>query len=196
VRLPYVEDVEPAVKQQLRRYVLKRRRDIPAPEQEARAAQLCERVLALRELHSSSVVAAYRSLPGEPGTGPLLAALTGMSVTVLLPVRQPDDSLRWRTLEPSAATSGSSGSADLEPANRLFRAVDLIVCPGVAGDRDGHRLGRGGGSYDRTLAVLPSTVLRVLLLHDDEVFDAVPVERHDQTVDVLVTPTRTLRVQN
>jgi 5-formyltetrahydrofolate cyclo-ligase len=66
------------------------------------------------------------------------------------------------------------------------------VCPGVAGSRAGDRLGRGGGSYDRALARSAPTTLRCLLLYDDEVVDAVPTDAHDERVDVLVTPTRTL----
>jgi 5-formyltetrahydrofolate cyclo-ligase len=65
-----------------------------------------------------------------------------------------------------------------------------MVCPGLAADRSGGRLGRGGGSYDRALA--RTRARRVLLLHDGEVLDSVPAQPHDQPVDVIVTPTRTL----
>jgi 5-formyltetrahydrofolate cyclo-ligase len=71
-------------------------------------------------------------------------------------------------------------------------AADVVVVPGVAYDSHGNRLGRGGGSYDRAL---PSVTVPVVgLALDDEVVDAVPMEEHDRRVDVVVTPTRVLRV--
>jgi 5-formyltetrahydrofolate cyclo-ligase len=54
-------------------------------------------------------------------------------------------------------------------------------------DRDGNRLGRGGGSYDRALA--RATGLTVALLHDDEVVEAVPHEAHDVPVRAVATLT-------
>ena len=64
----------------------------------------------------------------------------------------------------------------------------VVFCPGVAGTLRGERLGRGGGSYDRALARTDPAASRCLLLYDDEVLDAVPVEPHDALVDYLCTP--------
>jgi 5-formyltetrahydrofolate cyclo-ligase len=66
--------------------------------------------------------------------------------------------------------------------------ADVILVPALAVDVSGHRLGRGGGSYDRALTrVRPGqTVLGVV--HDDEVLDAVPFEPHDRTVEGALTP--------
>ncbi len=185
-----------ADKSMLRRAVLDRRHEMSQHQQQRLAQRLCEQVLGLPEMRAASTVAAYRSLPGEPGTGPLLSALCDASVTVLLPDRQADNSLRWK---PLTLSNGSPEAApdhlqSLEEGDQRFRRVDVIVCPGVAGDLRGHRLGRGGGSYDRALADLAASVRRCLLLYDDEVLEAVPYEPHDQPVDVLVTPTRILRL--
>ena len=67
-----------------------------------------------------------------------------------------------------------------------------MFVPGLAVDGSGHRLGQGGGYYDRTLASVPSRAgggpLRVIVLFDDEVRDAVPYEPHDCRVDAALTP--------
>ena len=58
----------------------------------------------------------------------------------------------------------------------------------VACDGSGRRLGRGGGYYDRALAAAGARgVLRVGLAYEDQIVEAVPVEPHDQTLDVVVT---------
>jgi 5-formyltetrahydrofolate cyclo-ligase len=63
----------------------------------------------------------------------------------------------------------------------------LMLVPALAVDRTGMRLGRGGGSYDRTLA-RAGTALTVALLHDGELVDHVPAEAHDRPVRATVTP--------
>lgn len=155
---------------------------------------LAERLLRLPEVEAASTVAAYVSQPEEPGTGPLRAALRDRRVTVLLPVLLADDDLDWAAdagrLVPGRRDLGEPAGARLGPAG-LARA-DVVICPAVAVAADGTRLGRGGGSYDRALARARGAV--VALLHDDEVVDALPAEPHDRPVDVVVTPTRTLRL--
>jgi 5-formyltetrahydrofolate cyclo-ligase len=160
-------------------------------------------VLALPEVAAASTVAAYASLASEPGTDQLLPALEVRGIAVLLPVLQADRSLQWARHRPDNTQANSSGiaeppaadaDADADADARLLSTASVVVCPGVAGDLHGHRLGRGGGSYDRALAELRSSTLRCLLLYDDEVLDAVPTSPHDQRVDVIVTPRRTLRI--
>ena len=64
--------------------------------------------------------------------------------------------------------------------------ADIILVPGLAFDRSGMRLGRGGGYYDRLLADFEG--LRVGVCFEELVFDRIPVEPHDEGVDFLATP--------
>jgi 5-formyltetrahydrofolate cyclo-ligase len=156
-------------------------------------SELARRVLELLEAPASTVCA-YVASTGEPPTAPLLRRLVAGGHRVLLPVLLDDLDLDWAELTPSTAlTPGRRGV--MEPDGpRLGRAAvaaaDLVVCPGLAADSHGARLGRGGGSYDRVLARTPAR--RVLLLHDTEILDSVPAQPHDQRVDVIVTPVRTV----
>jgi 5-formyltetrahydrofolate cyclo-ligase len=69
-------------------------------------------------------------------------------------------------------------------------SVDLLLVPALAVGRDGTRMGRGGGSYDRVLARLPEPgPLVVALLHDGEDVAFVPAEPHDRRVHAVITPT-------
>jgi 5-formyltetrahydrofolate cyclo-ligase len=128
-------------------------------------------------VRSLSVVALYLSFATEPDTGPLIEWLAGQRVRALAPTLLPDADLGWMDV-PDGAPLGLDAITDAE----------VILVPALAVDVSGHRLGRGGGSYDRALTrVRPGqTVLAVV--HDDEVLDAVPFEPHDRIVDGALTP--------
>lgn len=70
--------------------------------------------------------------------------------------------------------------------------VDLILVPGVAFDRQGHRLGRGKGYYDKLLAVMRGT--RCGVAFDQQMVNAIPVEGHDAKMDCVLTPTSWVRL--
>jgi 5-formyltetrahydrofolate cyclo-ligase len=71
-------------------------------------------------------------------------------------------------------------------------SVDWVLVPGVAFDDRGHRLGYGGGFYDRLLPLVPPTVARVAGAFDMQVVERVPTAPHDVGVDTIVTEQRTL----
>ena len=64
------------------------------------------------------------------------------------------------------------------------------MVPGLAFDAHGHRLGRGGGYYDRFLGRLRRTAATVGLGFDVQITDEVPVNDGDVSVDIVVTDRR------
>lgn len=83
--------------------------------------------------------------------------------------------------------AGSFGiSEPSEHAPMAEAKADLILVPGLAFDRSGERLGRGGGYYDRFLVGFEG--LRVGICFQEVVFDRIPSEPHDAAVDFLATP--------
>lgn len=61
----------------------------------------------------------------------------------------------------------------------------LILMPGLAFDPEGHRLGYGGGFYDRYLAEHHDHTL-VALCYDFQLFDHLETEAHDIPVDIVI----------
>lgn len=136
---------------------------------------------------AASVIAAYAGVGTEPPTRALLDALTGAGRTVLLPVVTPTGAM-WGRYEGWQALRQRSGL--LEPTGETtadISSVDLVFAPALAVDRSGHRLGRGGGYYDRALVSVPRTRI-VAVVFADEVLDVVPVQAHDIRVGAALTP--------
>ncbi len=130
-------------------------------------------------------VASYVPLPDEPGIPPREGWL--------LPVLLEDGDLDWTVYDGTLA-SGARGVQ--EPiGERLgvdaIASCDLVLVPALLVDRRGHRLGKGGGSYDRALA--RATGLTIALVHDDEVIDVLPTEPHDVPVRAIATPSTGVR---
>lgn len=188
-----------AAKQQLRREIIAARAARPTQQCAGDAESLAERLLELPELRKASTVAAYVSIGDEPGTWPLLDALLKQDRRVLLPVVLPDLDLEWAELDELDDLRPTKRGL-LEPTgpalgvNALTEA-DVAVCPGLAADLNGVRLGRGAGCYDRALSRCGAGTLRCLLLYDNEVLGAVPRSSHDELVDLVITPSRALRLR-
>lgn len=66
---------------------------------------------------------------------------------------------------------------------------DVLFVPLVGFTADGHRLGQGGGHYDRWLEAHPGTTT-IGLAWDVQLVESLPIEPHDHTLDAVVTPTR------
>ncbi|MFY1677305.1 MULTISPECIES: 5-formyltetrahydrofolate cyclo-ligase [unclassified Streptomyces] len=195
-------DVEPPAepdKRALRRGILAARSLLTPDDLREADRSLAERALSSPRIAQARTVAAYVSMGAEPGTRALLDALRTRGKRVLLPVLLPDGDLDWGSYDgPGSLATVRHGArmALLEPvAPRLgveaVAAADVVLLPGLAVDRRGVRLGRGGGSYDRVLARLDRAGARpaaMVCLYDDEVLPRVPDRPHDRPVDAAVTP--------
>ncbi|HEX8011388.1 MAG TPA: 5-formyltetrahydrofolate cyclo-ligase [Casimicrobiaceae bacterium] len=73
-------------------------------------------------------------------------------------------------------------------------AVDWVLVPGVAFDTRGHRIGYGGGYYDRLLPTLRNDAPRIAGAFELQLIESVPAAAHDLKVDAIVTERRTLEI--
>lgn len=202
----------------LRNQLLTARRSLSVAARAAAEAKIQDQTLALVRKSRARSIAAYVPIGSEPGGADLPARLLAAlppGGRLLLPVLLPGNDLDWAEPTPPATrhhtTAGPKSPARhpaacgltqgprglLEPSGPrrgpdAIRTVDLLLVPALAVGRDGTRMGRGGGSYDRVLARLPQPgpgPLVVALLHDGEDIGTVPAEPHDRPVHAVITPT-------
>jgi 5-formyltetrahydrofolate cyclo-ligase len=131
----------------------------------------------------------------EPPTTQLRTKLRELGKDVLLPIMKPGNSLAWG-YDGDDLVKNSYGIFEPAPIEIDISQAIAILIPALRVGRDGTRLGRGAGYYDRALANVPSHAdggpIRICLVFDDEVDASVPSEPHDELVDVIVTPSQVI----
>ena len=180
-------------KADMRSAVFARRRSLPAATLAAAAGSVVvalDHLVRRRAPHRICAYVPVGTEPGGPSLPEALAAALPPGGELLLPVLRDDLDLDWARY--SGALVAAERGLREPPGPRLGVAAvagaDLVVVPAVAVDRQGLRLGRGGGSYDRALARVSSEVPTVALLHDGELVDRVPADAHDRRVSAVITP--------
>jgi len=181
-------------KPELRQHFRSLRECLPPGQVTAASAALCHRLAAWL---SSVSLPALPSLPSLPSILTYLAFRNEPDLALLFDVlphaRWAVPRIEGRRLivhpyDPARLVRHRFGM--LEPALDLPvidpATLDLVLVPGVAFDRQGGRLGFGGGYYDRFLPTTPA--LRVGVTYDECLADVLPCGEHDQCVDWIVTP--------
>lgn len=151
----------------------------------AEADDICAPFQNAFHLNASDVLALYWPLPHELDPRPLARVLPCRFVLPVVVQRAAP--LHFRLWE-----SGTAMVPDLMhiPAPSIDAPVlepTHILVPLLAFDRAGHRLGRGGGYYDRTLAAHPHAV-RIGLAYAGQEQAGIPTEVHDMRLQHILTP--------
>ena len=140
-------------------------------------------------LPSGDPVALYAAVGSELDPAPLARAVLAMGRSLCLPVTVERDAplifRRWAPGEPlemdvAGCPAPLPLSGPVDPA--------VILCPLLAFDAYGGRLGQGGGYYDRTFAARPDA-LRIGLAYSGQAVDRLPMERHDIPLHGVLTET-------
>ncbi len=163
------------------------RRRLTEADRRARSERLVQHLGGLLGEVRGACVSAWWPLEGEPDIRPLMATLLSRGATVALPVvLGPKRPLGFRRWEPSAALVPSSFGV-LEPADGELLRPDVVLAPLVGFDRDGYRLGHGGGFYDRTLAALDPRPRAIGVGFEIGRLDTIHPDGHDVPMDAIVT---------
>ena len=133
----------------------RRRRCLDAVARADAGEAVLRLVKASTEFRSAARVAVYASLPDEVPTEGLLRAVLETGRGLLLPRAGEEEQLEFAPVsDVTTLVVGTFGALEPAPTCRsvALHRDDLVLIPGVAFDRIGGRLGRGGGWYDRSLS--------------------------------------------
>lgn len=184
------DDVE-AAKAAWRARIKARLAGLGAEERRAASAAICTAVAASPVWQAARAVGLYFARPDEPDLGPLITEGLRTGRRVAVPRWNPAAGAYELAQIQEPAADCRAGRFNLpEPRPELpaveVRRLDLVLVPGVAFDRDGRRLGRGGGYYDRLLAGHRGA--RVGVCFAEQFVAELPARPHDVGMSYLATP--------
>jgi len=142
-------------------------------------------------IKAAKTVMTYISMGAEPNTHHFTERLLAEGKKIAAPV------VFGKNMKASYITSLSnlkkSGYGALEPSGKLFREcaptdIDIIIVPGIAFDKNGYRVGYGGGYYDKYLPL--TNAVKIGICFDFCIVDNVYAQPHDVAVDYVVTDLR------
>ena len=175
----------------LRVAALARRDALSAQERATAALALAAHVPSL-EIAASSIVAGYAPIRSEIDPAQVMQKLAAKGARLALPtISARNAALTFRLWTSGAAlTRGPLGIPEPE-VTALEVNPDIVLVPLAAFDRAGHRIGYGGGYYDRTLARLRKAkpVVAIGVAFTVQEIPRIPADPHDARLDFVLTET-------
>ena len=133
----------------------------------------------------------YNSLPDELSTREFIYRWYSRK-SLFLP-RVNGNDLEILPFEPNNIRTGAFQIEEPIGINIVdIHMIDLIIVPAVALDRNGNRVGRGKGYYDRLL--IDSNSIKLGVCYDFQLFDCIDAESHDVPLDIVITPSEIIKI--
>lgn len=178
-------------KQRMRELLIQKRRMLSAEERTAQSELILSQLEKMTAFREAKTVLLYYPKNNEVDVLPLFKRYKRDKV-LLLPVTHRNG----MTANPYEGNDkmhrGKVGIP--EPTTPPFEGnIDVIIVPAVAFDKEGNRLGRGGGYYDRFLKKQTHATI-IGVGYDFQLVDEVPVRKHDQKMHRIILPSQTIQV--
>lgn len=181
-----MKSTQQTLRNQLRQQIRKTRANLTALQQQQAEDSITQQALALIEERNAQHIALYISFDGEISTEKLIKILWMQGKQVYLPVLHPFNPnhllfLRYLPETPMLKNKFGILEPKLNVQNVLpLKELDILFTPLVAFDKQGNRLGMGGGFYDRTLQNWRnSSFIPVGLAHQCQQVEQLPTEVWD-----------------
>lgn len=179
-------------KAELRHEFLLRRKVIPADLRDTTQWKVINHLRSLLAEFGPTVVGLYYARGSEIDLAPLARELWRDGQTVALPrVLERGHPLTFNIWSEDGRTERDALGIPTGTGAPIWPAV--IICPMLGYTRQGHRLGYGGGFYDRTLQSAPFPTLSIGVCHTELEVDDFPAEYHDQRLEYVVTGKEAIR---
>lgn len=168
-------------------------------ERKNSAEEIVKQFLKHISLKNKVVVAGYWPMGSEADCRPLLQELIEKGCGCALPVIQAGDAiLHFQRYERGNMLMPNQEHKFMQPETSEEAIPDIVLVPLVAFDRQGYRIGQGGGFYDRTLAYLRqrNNVLAAGIAFACQECGAIPHEAHDEQLDWVVTEKEAIEIKD
>lgn len=180
--------MENKVKSEIRKAMKAYRAEIPKEQKKQMDHAIWTRFLNLQKVQKAQHFFVYASFGTEIDTLSLMEKLWNAGKNVYAP-RVKGNEMDF--YEITSMQDLKKGYRDiLEPIDSLLPVSGLsgiMIMPGLAFDRKGHRIGYGGGFYDRYIASQKNDLYKIAVSYQKQILPLVAAQEHDQTADCIVT---------
>ncbi|MBC3795903.1 5-formyltetrahydrofolate cyclo-ligase [Acetobacterium tundrae] len=172
-----------------RKEILTRRKEIYSADTDTK---IINNFLASDLYKNADWIMAYVSFGTEIYTHDFIKKALADGKHIVVPICNPDHTLTLSEIVNFPADLEEGHYGILEVRKDCLRIVDakqldLVMVPGCAFSPCGHRMGFGGGYYDRFLETINDDCVTVALIREDFIFAEIPMEEHDKSVNFMVT---------
>ena len=179
-------------KKKIRKTVLDMRNSLSGDEAVQKSEAIFERLCLLKQYAGANIIHVYMDYRNEVRTGKFIQRCLRDGKRVAVPRVEAGHSLSAYEITDveKDIIRGFKGIPEPDgPALNKIRPeeIDMVVMPGVAFDRSKHRLGYGGGYYDRFLPLLRPDCVKVGVAYGFQLMEDVPAEEHDAPADIVIT---------
>jgi 5-formyltetrahydrofolate cyclo-ligase len=145
------------------------------------------------EIANATYVTSYISINDEPSTTALNIALIDSGKILLLP-RVVHPNLEWVPWDgnPELLRENRGLLEPVGPPMAQLSLIDAVIVPALQIDRDGYRMGQGGGYYDRCLPRMSGWKVGIIYA-EEFTSDPLPREDHDIALAAVATPDEVFR---
>ncbi|MDO8554822.1 MAG: 5-formyltetrahydrofolate cyclo-ligase [Candidatus Micrarchaeota archaeon] len=175
----------------LRLIMTKLRDGISERERKEKSQKIGEILFSLEEFRSADTIAFYLSKGSEVDTSGMIKESLKLGKNVLVPVTNSEielvEFISFEDLIP-----GKYGIMEPKVKKPSKNLPDIVITPGLAFDLARYRLGYGKGYYDRLFKKLKSK--RIGVAFDFQIVEKLPIQEHDQKMDIVISGNRILRV--
>ena len=181
---------ETLTKRQLRNILLTRLKKQTEQQRELKSKLIEKKLLKQEEFIKAKRIMFYLAFDGEVKTESMINQARVLGKEIYVPLCD----YKEKTLNPCLLKSDSpleiGAYKTLEPKSKIglpYEKLDLVIVPALAFDKDGNRLGRGKGYYDRFLKRVPDHTHSIGLAFDFQILPTLPVEQNDVSVDKILS---------
>jgi len=186
-------EINRAIKENIRKIVNVKRKNLPPDYREKSSIIIAEKFLKTDFYANSKNILIYYPIKGEVDTKLIISKALEDKKNIILP-RVHNDKLKLFFVEDPSSQLEKGSYGIMEPVTRLCKPAkihdaDLVVIPGVSFDKNLNRLGYGGGYYDKILESLSKDTKKIALCFDIQLVIEIPSMEHDVRADMLITET-------
>ena len=179
-------------KKEIRRQILKERAKLSPEVHEAYSKKILDTIISTTYYKNANTIMCFVNFGSELDTKIIIQKAIDDGKRVLVPIALhqtreliPSELDSMDELEPGYYNILTPKEEFKRPVDPL--EIDLVLVPGVAFDQDGHRVGYGGGFYDRFLIRLRSDARKIGIGFSLQIIQTAPREEFDLPVEMIIS---------